>query len=114
MLVALGQALEQINRPGDALDAYDQAVSLTQDAAARDAYKRLSRSIPFQIATTEVAIEGDRPDACIVFDRRILGARQVAYDDYVRVDPDAQLAYRALDRRLCLDGLNTADPTRSR
>ncbi len=101
----LGQALEQIKRPSEALDAYDQAVSLTQDADAREAYKRLSRTIPFQIASTEVSTEGDRPDACIVFDRRILGTRQLAYDDYVRVDPDVQVAYRAIDRRLCFDGL---------
>ncbi len=102
---ALGQTLEAINRPSDALDAYDRAVELTQDADARAAYKRLSRSIPFQIATTEISVEGDRPDACIIFDRRILGGRQLAYDDYVRVDPDVQVAYRAIDRRLCLDGL---------
>lgn len=101
----LGRALEQISRPNEALDAYDMAVSLTQSADARVAYKRLSRSIPFQVATTEVATEGDRPDACIVFDRRILGTRQLAYDDYVRIDPDAQVAYRAIDRRLCLEGL---------
>ncbi|MBL9034910.1 MAG: alpha-2-macroglobulin family protein [Rhodospirillaceae bacterium] len=101
----LGQALEAINRPGDALDAYDRAVELTQDADARAAYKRLSRAVPFQVATTEVAIEGDRPDACIVFDRRVLGTRQLSYDDYVRIDPDVQVAYRAIDRRLCLDGL---------
>ena len=79
----LGQTLEQISRPNEALDAYDMAVGLTQNADARAAYKRLSRSIPFQVTTAEVATEGDRPDACIVFDRRILGTRQIAYDDYV-------------------------------
>jgi uncharacterized protein YfaS (alpha-2-macroglobulin family) len=102
----LGKALEAISRPGDALDAYDRAVELNQDPEAREAYQRLSRSIPFQVETTEVAIEGDRPDACIVFDRRILGARQLSYDDYVRVEPEAQIAYRAIDKRLCLDGLD--------
>ena len=101
----LGQALELIKRPSDALDAYDQAVGLAQNADARAAYKRLSRTIPFQIATTEVSTEGDRPDACIVFDRRILGTRQLAYDDYVRIAPDLQVAYRAIDRRLCFDGM---------
>jgi hypothetical protein len=104
--LALGKSLEAISRPGDALDAYDRAVELTQDADARAAYQRLSRSIPFQVATTEVSVEGDRPDACIVFDRRVLGNRQISYDDYVRVAPDVQVAYRAIDRRLCLDGLD--------
>ncbi len=58
----LGKALELIKKPSDALDAYDQAVSLAQNADARAAYKRLSRSIPFQVATTEIGTEGDAPD----------------------------------------------------
>jgi uncharacterized protein YfaS (alpha-2-macroglobulin family) len=101
----LGKALELIKRPSDALDAYDQAVMLAQNADAREAYRRLSRSIPFQVATTEIGTEGDAPDACIVFDRKIMGTRQLAYDDYVRINPDLRAAFRAVDRRLCFDGL---------
>ncbi|MGH6893600.1 MAG: hypothetical protein ACREEP_15220, partial [Dongiaceae bacterium] len=104
--LALGKALEQIDRGGEALEAYDQAVRLTQDADARAAYQRLSRSIPFHFETTETATDGDRPQVCLAFDRRILGTRQLAYDDYVRISPDAQVAFRALDRKLCLDGLS--------
>src|SRR5215470_6313600 len=102
--LALGKTLEKIDRAGEALEAYDQAVSLTQDADARAAYERLSRSIPFHYATTETSTDGDRPQVCLVFDRRILGTRQLAYDDYVRVSPDAQVAYRAIDHKLCLGG----------
>ncbi|HET6161993.1 MAG TPA: alpha-2-macroglobulin [Dongiaceae bacterium] len=104
--VVVGKALEQVSRPGEALDAYDQAVQLTQDADARAAYQRLSRSIPFHYETMEVSTDGDRPQVCLQFDRRIPGTRQLAYDDYVRIEPAAQVAYRAIDRKLCLDGLS--------
>ncbi|HEY1384319.1 MAG TPA: alpha-2-macroglobulin [Dongiaceae bacterium] len=104
--LALGKVLEKIDRPNEALDAYDQAVGLTQDVDARAAYLRLSRSIPFQYATNEISTDGDRPQVCLVFDRRILGTRQLAYDDYVRVSPDTQVAYHVLDRKLCLDGFS--------
>ena len=103
--VVLGQALEQIDRDSEALDAYDQAIQQNQDPDARAAYQRLSRSIPFHYEMTETSTDGDRPQVCLEFDRRILGTRQLAYDDYVRVSPDAQVAYRVIDRKLCLDGL---------
>jgi hypothetical protein len=103
--LTLGKALEKIDRAGEALEAYDQAVTLTQDADARAAYQRLSRSIPFHYETMDTSTDGDRPQVCLVFDRRILGTRQLAYDDYVRVSPDTQVAYRAIDHKLCLDGL---------
>jgi uncharacterized protein YfaS (alpha-2-macroglobulin family) len=103
--LALGKSLEKIERPNEALDAYDQAVSLNQDADARSAYQRLSRSIPFHYETMETATDGDRPQVCLQFDRRIPGTRQLAYDDYVRISPETQVAYRAIDRKLCLDGL---------
>jgi uncharacterized protein YfaS (alpha-2-macroglobulin family) len=104
--LALGKALEGIDRGGEALDAYDQAVQLTQDADARAAYQRLSRSIPFHFETTETSSEGDRPQVCLEFDRRVVGTRQLAYDDYVRVEPETQVAYRATGRQLCVDGLS--------
>jgi uncharacterized protein YfaS (alpha-2-macroglobulin family) len=102
----VGKALEKIDRPSEALEAYDQAVSLNQDPDARAAYQRLSRAIPFHYATMETSTDGDRPEVCLQFDRRIPGTRQLAYDDYVRVSPEAQVAYRATDNRLCLDGLS--------
>jgi uncharacterized protein YfaS (alpha-2-macroglobulin family) len=104
--VALGKALEKVSRGGEALEAYDEAVQLTQDPDARAAYTRLSHSIPFHFETYETAVDGDRPQVCLQFDRRVLGTRQLAYDDYVRLEPDAQVAYRALGRKLCLDGLS--------
>jgi hypothetical protein len=104
--VTLGRALEQIDRDGEALDAYDQAVQLSQDPDARVAYQRLSRAIPFHYEITETSTDGDRPQVCLQFDRRLLGTRQLRYDDYVRVSPDTQVAYRAIDRKLCLDGLS--------
>ncbi|HKP22713.1 MAG TPA: alpha-2-macroglobulin, partial [Dongiaceae bacterium] len=104
--LALGKALESIDRGGEALEAYDEAVRLTQDPDARAAYTRLSRAIPFHYETFEVATEGDRPEVCLEFDRRILGTRQLAYDDYVRVEPETQVAFRANDSKLCLDGMS--------
>ncbi len=104
--LVLGKTLEQIDRAGEALDAYDQAIRLTQDADARAAYRRLSRAIPFHFEAVETSTDGDRPQVCLAFDRRILGTRQLAYDDYVRISPDTQVAYRALDHKLCLDGLS--------
>jgi hypothetical protein len=104
--LALGKALESIDRGGEALEAYDEAVRLTQDPDARAAYTRLSRAIPFHYETFEIATEGDRPEVCLEFDRRILGTRQLAYDDYVRVEPETQVAFRANDSKLCLDGMS--------
>ena len=104
--LALGKSLEQVKRGGEALEAYDEAVQLTQDPDARAAYQRLSRSIPFHYETMETSTDGDRPQVCLQFDRRVLGTRQLAYDDYVRVSPDTQIAYRATGRKLCLDGLS--------
>jgi alpha-2-macroglobulin len=104
--LALGKALEKINRGGEALEAYDEAVQLTQDPDARAAYQRLSRSIPFHYETMQTATEGDRPQVCLEFDRRVLGTRQLAYDDYVRIEPETQVAYRANGRRLCVEGLS--------
>jgi len=103
--LALGKVLEKVDRTQEALDSYDQAVSLTQNADARAAYQRLSRSIPFHFLTYDTSTDGDRPQVCLQFDRRIPGTRQLAYDDYVRVAPETQVAYRAIDRKLCLDGL---------
>ncbi|WP_162917658.1 alpha-2-macroglobulin family protein [Dongia deserti] len=104
--LALGRTLEGINRGSEALEAYDEAVQLTQNPDARAAYQRLSRSIPFHYEMTETSTDGDRPQVCLKFDRRVLGTRQLAYDDYVRVEPETQVAYRALGRQLCLDGLS--------
>jgi uncharacterized protein YfaS (alpha-2-macroglobulin family) len=104
--LALGKALEGIDRGGEALEAYDEAVRLTQDPDARAAYTRLSHSIPFHYESFEIATEGDRPEVCLEFDRRILGTRQLAYDDYVRVEPETQVAFRANDSKLCLDGMS--------
>lgn len=104
--LALGRALEDNNRGGEALEAYDEAVQLTQDPDARAAYQRLSRAIPFHYETMETSIDGDRPQVCLQFDRRVLGTRQLSYDDYVRVEPETGIAYRALGRKLCLDGLS--------
>jgi uncharacterized protein YfaS (alpha-2-macroglobulin family) len=104
--LALGRALEKIDRTNEALDSYDQAVALNQDADARAAYRRLSRAIPFHYETMETSTDGDRPQVCLQFDRRIPGARQLAYDEYVRISPETQVAYRAIDRKLCLDGLS--------
>lgn len=36
----------------------------------------------------------------------MLGTRQLAYGDDVRGEPETQVAYRALGRKLCLDGLS--------
>src|SRR5690348_8035219 len=104
--LALGKALEKIKRSGEALEAYDEAVQLTQDPDARAAYQRLSRSIPFHFETMQTSTEGDRPQVCLEFDRRVLGTRQLAYDDYVRIEPETQVAYRANGRKLCLEGLS--------
>src|SRR5262245_6467351 len=104
--LALGKALEGIDRGGEALEAYDEAVRLTQDPDARAAYTRLSRTIPFHYETYEVSTEGDRPEVCLEFDRRVLGTRQLGYDDYVRVEPETQVAFRANGRKLCLDGMS--------
>ncbi|HEV8389270.1 MAG TPA: alpha-2-macroglobulin, partial [Dongiaceae bacterium] len=104
--LTLGKALEHVNRAGEALEAYDAAVQLTQDPDARASYQRLSRSIPFHYETMETSTDGDRPQVCLQFDRRLLGTRQLAYDDYVRVEPETQIAYRADGRKLCLDGLS--------
>jgi len=104
--LALGKALEQIKRAGEALEAYDQAVQLTQDPDARAAYQRLSRSIPFHYETMQTSTDGDQPEVCLQFDRRVLGTRQLSYDDYVRVEPETQIAYRASGRELCLQGLS--------
>ena len=102
--LAVGKALEALDRYQDALEAYDQAVTLTQNADARAAYQRLSRAIPFRYVTYDTSTEGDRPEVCLIFDRRILGTRQLAYGDYVRVSPETQVTFRATDRKLCLDG----------
>ncbi len=104
--LALGKALEGIDRGGEALEAYDEAIRLTQDPDARAAYTRLSRAIPFHYETFEISTEGDRPEVCLEFDRRVLGTRQLAYDDYVRVEPETQVAFRANGRKLCLDGMS--------
>jgi alpha-2-macroglobulin len=104
--LALGKALESIDRGSEALEAYDEAIRLTQNPDARAAYARLSRAIPFHYETFEIATEGDRPEVCLEFDRRVLGTRQLAYDDYVRVEPEAQVAFRANGRKLCLDGMS--------
>ncbi|MEZ5829934.1 MAG: MG2 domain-containing protein [Dongiaceae bacterium] len=104
--LALGKVLEKIKRTNEALEAYDEAVQLTQDADARAAYRRLSQSIPFHYETMETSTDGDRPEVCLQFDRRIPGTRQLTYDDYVRVEPETQVAYRATGRKLCLDGLD--------
>ena len=68
--LALGKALEIIDRGGEALEAYDEAIRLTQDPDARAAYTRLSRAIPFHYETFEISTEGDRPEVCLEFDRR--------------------------------------------
>ncbi len=104
--LALGKALENANRQNEALEAYDEAVNLNQNADARAAYQRLSRAIPFHYETMETSTEGDRPQVCLEFDRRLLGTRQLAYDTYVRVEPETQIAFRAAGRKLCLDGLS--------
>src|SRR4029453_17789850 len=104
--LALGKALESIDRGGEALEAYDEAVRLTQNPDARAAYTRLSRAIPFHYETFEIPTEGDRPEVFLEFDRRILGTRQLAYDDYVRVEPETQVAFRANGSKLCLDGMS--------
>ena len=104
--LALGKALEGINRGSEALEAYDEAIRLTQDPDARAAYTRLSRAIPFHYEMFEISTEGDRPEVCLEFDRRVLGTRQLSYDDYVRVEPETQVAFRANGRALCLDGMS--------
>ena len=104
--LALGKALESIDRGSEALEAYDEAIRLTQNPDARAAYTRLSRAIPFHYEMFEISTEGDRPEVCLEFDRRVLGTRQLAYDDYVRVEPEAQVAFRANGRKLCLDGMS--------
>ncbi|HJR21752.1 MAG TPA: MG2 domain-containing protein, partial [Dongiaceae bacterium] len=104
--LALGKALESIDRGSAALEAYDEAIRLTQDPDARAAYTRLSRAIPFHYEMFEISTEGDRPEVCLEFDRRVLGTRQLSYDDYVRVEPETQVAFRANGRALCLDGMS--------
>lgn len=104
-LLRAAQHLEKLQRVNEAFIAYQLAAAQTSDPLAAAGVSRLSNQIAFDVVADKTNASGDLASQCIQFDRPLRTTSQLRYEDYVRVQPEAQISYRVSDDTLCLDGL---------
>lgn len=59
----------------------------------------------FAFRRLEVQTSGDEPEACLVFTRKLDNSGATKYEDYLTFDPEARIALRVTQDRLCIQGL---------
>ncbi len=59
----------------------------------------------FAFRRLETETGQDTPEACLVFTRNLVADGSVRYEDYLRFEPEADMALRVSDNRLCIQGL---------
>ncbi len=107
-LIRAGVNLETAKQFDVALAALGEALIVAEDPAGIEAYRRVSALVPFRALDVSVGTNGDQPRACLSFDRKLQSTRQLRYQDFVRVEPEAEIAFVAKGAELCLEGLHYA------
>ena len=102
-LVQLADALEVEGRGRDTVDALRLAASLGARDDIAAALDEAVAQYGFRITDNQVEADSASPRICAVFSEDLAPAG-VDYAPYVRL-PDARLAVRAEDQRLCVSGL---------
>ncbi|MBP6014305.1 MAG: alpha-2-macroglobulin family protein [Alphaproteobacteria bacterium] len=59
----------------------------------------------FAFRRLEVQTSGEEPEACLVFTRKLDDTGATKYEDYLKFDPEAKIAVRVTQDRLCIQGL---------
>lgn len=59
----------------------------------------------FAFRRLETETGQETPEACLVFTRNLVADGSVRYEDYLRFEPQADMALRVSDNRLCIQGL---------
>jgi uncharacterized protein YfaS (alpha-2-macroglobulin family) len=59
----------------------------------------------FAFRRVEVETNGEQPEGCVVFTRRLDASGKTKYEDYLGLDPETSIAVRATEDRLCIQGL---------
>ena len=126
LMLGSGIAGYLIGRPGDSLDRLPPAPSTAAPPASAPATPTPPASPPAQTAQSSapapiaqppappsapfsfrrVAVDSSRSEAeaCLAFNKP-LATGDVKYGDFIRIEPEAKTALRAVDDRLCIAGL---------
>jgi len=105
-LVRIGTLLQdRMNRPGQALDAFKEAFA--QDPGDADLASRvltLRRQVGLQLRGVRTDPESTPPRACFDFADPLSAARDVRFEDFVRIEPETRVSAEASGESLCLAG----------
>lgn len=78
----------------------------TQKVTPKTLQPATSDTETFRFVRTTTQESGPAPEACLVFNKPLDETGHVKYEDYVRLQPEAQVASRVERQKLCLAGLN--------
>lgn len=101
----LGSLLQAIDRPEEALAAYELGVQESPENQyfhERVAY--LAELIGLRVDNVEIDRSNDVPRFCFTFNAAVLDARQVHYETYVTVEPAFTPSFSTIGASVCLEG----------
>ena len=96
--------LDVDEEPRRALEAWREALGLTEDSVYLERFKTLESRLAFQVEGVETDAESERPRVCALFSDDLANPRSVDFAQYLQLSPAIDGAVSARDNRLCIDG----------
>ncbi|MFN4090701.1 MAG: alpha-2-macroglobulin family protein, partial [Alphaproteobacteria bacterium] len=105
-LVRLGDLLQtRLARPAQALDAFREALDQAPgDTALARRVLGLRREVGLRLRGVRTDPESMPPRACFDFSDPLSTARDIRFEDFVRIEPDLRVSAEASGESLCLGG----------
>jgi alpha-2-macroglobulin len=104
-LFAIAAVLDSANRAREAIEAYQAGLNYVYDDASWQRMQALQEAMAFRVISKQTRAEGDTAEVCLRFRSPLKQTDSVHYEDYVKIEPQAAVAFAVSDDTLCASGL---------
>jgi uncharacterized protein YfaS (alpha-2-macroglobulin family) len=103
-LATVGAALEKADDQKSALEAYRQSLALADAPDVRQRMADVEERLRLHVVAAEAENEADTPSICLSFNQPLPKGAAPSWQDYVKIEPAFDAAFRVADQRLCAGG----------
>jgi hypothetical protein len=104
-LFQLGGLLDRANRAREAVQVYQAGLNSQWDQGISERMQTLSEATEFRLINATPQLDGEQARVCLQFRNTLPDAKDVHYEDYVKLEPVVTPAFSVTNDTLCLDGL---------
>ncbi|MCC7425648.1 MAG: alpha-2-macroglobulin family protein [Alphaproteobacteria bacterium] len=106
-LLRMADVLEQgMARPAQALEALQEVLRLNRNhAQARQRVAAIRQAMGLLVNRIRTDAEASPPRACLAFSEPLSDRPEIRYEDFIRLEPRAEIAVRVEEGQLCITGL---------